>query len=467
MPQNIRKHLVVISIPGLTPAMLGEHTPQLNRLISQGSMQTMGGVFPAVTTTTQASMLTGLQPAQHGIVGNGWYFRELAEVKFWLQPNQLVQGEKIWHRLKQRIPDFTCSQLFWWYNMYAEVDYSLTPRPHYPADGRKVMGLYSEPADLHQQIEARIGTFPFFNFWGPASNIESSRWITSAAIEEFKQHRPQLQLVYLPHLDYNLQRLGPNDPRIAEDIAAIDREAGRLIEAVQSQGAEVMVVSEYGIEAVNQSIALNRILREHGYLRVRNSLTWELLDPGASRAFAVADHQIAHIYIKDPQDIAPVQQLLNSTSGVEQALTREQQAQLHIDHPRSGELIAIAEPGCWFNYYYWLDNDRAPDFARTVDIHRKPGYDPVELFLDPAIRFPKLKIARRLLQKTLGMRMLMDVIPLDSSLIKGSHGRLAQHTDHGPLMIASQAIQRPTSTNAQTINMPDVKSCIEDFFLKT
>ena len=413
-----RKALIVIDIVGLTPSMLGEHTPNLTALANRGFKADLEGVFPAVTTTAQATMLTGLAPNQHGIVGNGWYFRDLAEVKFWLQPNHLVQGEKVWHKLKQKDPQFSCSKLFWWYNMYADVDNAITPRPHYPADGRKILGLYSEPAQLHQHIEAQIGEFPFFNFWGPAADIRSSRWIVDCAITEFKFNRPNLQLVYLPHLDYNLQRLGPEHPAIYKDIIDIDEQAGRLIDFAEQHNADVLVVSEYGICQVEHAVSLNRILRKAGLLRVRESLSWELLDTGASRAFAVADHQIAHIYIKEPRDIPKIKRLLEQVQGIERVLDSEEQSTLAINHARSGELIAIAQPQCWFDYYYWLDDNKAPDFARTVDIHRKPGYDPVELFIDPKLRLPKVRVIKNVLKKKLGMRMLMDVIGLDSSVVK-------------------------------------------------
>ncbi len=429
--------LVVINLVGLTPSMLGEHTPNLNALANDGICAPMAGVFPAVTTTVQASMLTGTSPSEHGIVGNGWYFRDEAEVRFWLQSNHLMQGEKVWHKLKKEMPDFRCSKLFWWYNMYADVNHSITPRPHYPADGRKIMGLYSEPAKLQETIESRIGRFPFFNFWGPKADIQSSRWIVDCAIEEFKINKPDLQLVYLPHLDYNLQRLGPDDPEVYKDIGKIDTEAGRLIAFAREQGADVMVVSEYGITPVTQSVALNQVLRNAGYLRVRESVSWELLDPGASRAFAVADHQVAHVYIKNSEDIRKVKSLIEKIAGVERVLDAESKSDYQINHSRSGELVVIAQPGCWFNYYYWLDEDKAPDFARTVDIHRKPGYDPVELFVDPAIKFPAIKVAKKLASKKLGMRMLMDMIPLDPTLVKGSHGRIENSADEGPVFITS------------------------------
>ncbi|MCL1126901.1 alkaline phosphatase family protein [Shewanella surugensis] len=458
------KRLIVIDIVGLTPSMLGTYTPHLNALIQDGLMVPMQGGFPAVTTTAQATMLTGTTAKQHGIVGNGWYLRDQAEVRFWLQANSLMQGDKIWHSLKQANSDFTCSQLFWWYNMYAGVDNAMTPRPHYPADGRKVMGLYSEPATLQAQIEQQIGAFPFFNFWGPAADIRSSRWIVDCAIAEHKMNQPDLQLVYLPHLDYNLQRLGPDDPAIDEDIAAIDHEAGRLIDFGRSQGAEILVVSEYGVSPVSHSISLNRILRQAGLLAVRNSLTWELLDSGASRAFAVADHQIAHIYIKAPNDILRVKTILEKVPGVERVLDRAAQSDYQINHARSGELIAIAEPDSWFNYYYWFDDDKAPDFARTVDIHRKPGYDPVELFIDPALRFPQWHIAKRLLQKKMGQRMLMDVIPLTPELVKGSHGRLSTNADEGPVIISSSSVLSDLLYQTKTFDITQVNQLISMHF---
>lgn len=438
----VNKQLVVINVVGLTPALIGAHTPHLNRLINNGFISALNGVFPALTTTAQSSMLTGLTPAEHGIVGNGWYDRELAEVMFWKQSNHLVHGEKVWDRLKRQFPDFRCSKLFWWYNMYANVDASITPRPHYPADGRKIIDLYSTPSGLHQQIEAKLGKFPFFNFWGPKSNIESSRWITKAAMLEFEMHQPHLQLVYLPHLDYSLQKLGPASAEIATELMAVDRLVGELMEFYFERGVQLMVVSEYGIDAVDTPVHINRVLREHGYITVRDSLTWELLDPGASRAFAVADHQIAHIYLRDSSDKTAVKQLLKQTPGIEQVLDDDDKKRLHLDHARAGDLIAVAERHAWFSYYYWLDDAKAADFARTVDIHRKPGYDPVELFVDPQLPLPAIKVMWRLLQKALGFRMLMDVIPLDATLVRGSHGRTPVSAHYGPLIIGPSFMAR-------------------------
>ncbi|MEX0865777.1 MAG: nucleotide pyrophosphatase/phosphodiesterase family protein [Pirellulales bacterium] len=435
------KPLVVINVVGLTHEMLGPDTPLLSRLAADGFARPIGGVLPAVTCSAQATLLTGLPPREHGIVGNGWYFRDTAEVRFWLQSNHLVQGERLYDAARLRDPAYTVAKLFWWYNMYAAVDWAMTPRPSYPADGRKLFDSYSTPPELRDTLQAELGKFPLFKFWGPTADIDSSRWIADAALKVMADHDPTLTLVYLPHLDYNLQRLGASDPRIRADVRLIDAEAGRLIDAARRRGAEIAVVSEYAITDVDQPVHLNRVLREAGYLQVRREpLGWETLDAGASRAFAVADHQVAHVYVGRAEDVAAVAELLGRTPGVERVLDRAAQAEFGIDHPRAGELVVVAAPRSWFTYYFWLDDALAPDFAPTVDIHRKPGYDPVELFLDPKLKFPKLKVARRLARKLLGFRYYMDVIGLDASIVRGSHGRPAtpgHEPAESPLLICS------------------------------
>lgn len=435
------KPVVVIDVVGLTPAHLGPHTPHISELADEGFCCPLGTVLPAVTCTAQSTLLTGLLPREHGIVANGWYIRDLAEVVFWKQSNRLVHGERVYEAARRRDPAHTTAKLFWWFNMYAPVQWSITPRPSYPADGRKLFDIYTQPESLRDEIQSHLGVFPLQHFWGPAANIRSTRWIVDAALEVQRRFRPTLMLVYLPHLDYNLQRYGPNFAGLHRDLRLVDAEAGRLITAARERGAEVVVHSEYAITAVSRPVHINRMLRERGLLRVRReTLGWETLDAGASRAFAVADHQVAHVYVADEADVPEVAELLKRLPGVERVLDRRGQAEVGLDHPRSGELVAVAAPDAWFTYYFWLDDALAPDFARTVDIHRKPGYDPVELLFDPALRWPRLRMARRLFQKKLGFRYYMDVIGLDASIIKGSHGRLPeagrQETD-GPVLVCS------------------------------
>ncbi len=428
--------LLVLDVVGLRPRDLA-HAPNLRALGQRGFVAPMRTVFPAVTCTVQATWLTGLPASGHGAVGNGWYFRDLAQVWLWRQSNQLVQGEKVYEAARARDPAFTCAKLFWWWNMYAAVDWSVTPRPEYHADGLKKPGLYSEPQGLQAELQRELGPFPLFQFWGPGAGIASTRWIADAALRVMERHDPALQLVYLPHLDYDHQRWGPDDPRSVAAVGELDREAGRLIDAALAKGARVLALSEYGIERVERPVFLNRLLHERGLLRVQETSHGQLLDCGACRAFAVADHQAAHVYVRDASDVTAVAALLRGVPGVARVLDRTAQGELGIDHERSGELVCVAEPGCWFAYHYWLDEARRPDFAPTVDIHRKPGYDPAELFVDPAIRLPKLKVARVLARKLLGFRYLMDVIPTDPSMVRGSHGRLYDDDDDGPVVIGS------------------------------
>jgi predicted AlkP superfamily pyrophosphatase or phosphodiesterase len=438
------RRAAVINVVGLTESLLGPATPRINAFLKKGAKANISSVVPAVTCTAQSTYLTGAMPSDHGIVANGWYNREQAEVQFWKQSNHLVHGRKIWEDLRQTSPGFTCAKLFWWYNMYSSADWSITPRPMYPADGRKVFDIYTGPMELREEIKKDLGEFPFPTFWGPAAGVKSpqggpdaaSRWIAESAKWIENRHQPTLSLVYLPHLDYNLQRLGPAHQAIARDLQAIDAIVGDLIGFFHDREVSVLILSEYGITPVDTPIHLNREFRKQGWITIKDELGLELLDCGASRAFAVADHQVAHVYLRDRSMEKLVRAVVETQPGVARVLGGPEKAEIGLDHPRAGDLVVLANENAWFTYYYWLDDSRAPDFARCVDIHRKPGYDPVELFLDPTLKFPKLKIASRLLKKKLGFRMLMDLIPLDAALVKGSHGICPASPKDYPLIIA-------------------------------
>ena len=437
------KRLAVLNVVGLTEGLLGEHTPEMSRFRQRGSLTHIRPTLPAVTCTAQSTYLTGKSPSEHGIVANGWYHRELAETHFWKQSNHVVGGTKIWDDLRRQIPGFTCAKLFWWYNMYASVDYSITPRPMYPADGRKFFDIYSWPYSIREEIKRDLGEFPFPTFWGPAAGVSTpqgepeaaSEWIANSARWIENKFSPTLSLVYLPHLDYNLQRLGPLHSEIPKDLKRIDDIVGGLIRFYEERGVDVLLLSEYGITPVDTPIHLNRVFRSKGWITAKEELGLELLDYGASRVFAVADHQVAHVYVKEPALVQSVLELLQTQPGISEVLDAEAQGQRGLRHSRSGDLLVIAKENAWFTYYFWMDDAKAPDFARCVDIHRKPGYDPVELFLDPAQPAVRLKILFRLLQKKLGFRMLMDVIPLDATLVKGSHGCVPANKEDYPVLI--------------------------------
>jgi predicted AlkP superfamily pyrophosphatase or phosphodiesterase len=430
------KPLVVLDVVGMTPRLLA-HMPNLARLAERGWQAELGTVLPAVTCSVQSTLLTGLTPAQHGVVGNGWYFRELGEIHLWRQHNKLVHGEKLWESARAAQPGYRAANVCWWYAMGASTDYLVTPRPIYYADGRKSPDCYTRPPSLRDELTAELGPFPLFQYWGPTAAIQSSRWIVAAARRVLRVEHPDLLLVYVPHLDYDLQRFGPDSPQAFEAARAVDAEIAPLLADAEAAGATVVALSEYGITDVARPVDINRVLRAEGLLEVYTQDGMEYLDPWASRAFAVADHQVAHVYVGDDADIAKTRDALAALPGVDEVLGRAEQARYGIDHPRAGELVVVAEPDSWFTYYYWLDDARAPDFARGVEIHRKPGYDPAELFFDPADRLVKAKAGLTLARKKLGLRYTMDVVPLDPRWVKGSHGRLPDSPADGPVLLCS------------------------------
>ncbi len=429
--------LAVIDIVGLTPDLL-EHLPRLRAFAERGQVTPVAPMLPAVTCSVQATYLTGEWPSTHGIVGNGWFFKDEREIKFWRQSNHLIQSPKLWDTLRAHDPSATVANIGWWYNMYSSADYTVTPRPMYPADGRKLPDCYTQPQELRDELQAKLGTFPLFSYWGPNANITSSAWLAEAAKHIDERYEPTLNLVYLPHLDYGLQQHGPDAAALAKQFAEIDGVAGDLIDHYERRGVQVMVVSEYGIERAWRPVHINRALREAGLISVRREVGRELLDAGASAAFAVADHQVAHVYVNASERLEEVRALLHALPGVAEVLESESRAQHHLNHERAGDFVVVAERGAWFTYYYWLDDAVAPDYARTVDIHRKPGYDPVELFMDPHSP-AKLNAALALVKKKLGFRYLLNVIGFDAALVRGTHGRVGEDPAAGPLLITSRS----------------------------
>ncbi|MDB4955899.1 MAG: type phosphodiesterase/nucleotide pyrophosphatase [Myxococcales bacterium] len=440
--------VVVIDIVGLTPALLA-HMPRVAAVARGGFRAELGTVLPAVTCSVQSTFLTGKLPTDHGVVGNGWYFRELSEIWLWRQSNRLVEGEKLWDAAR-RVLDrpVTCANLFWWFAMGSSVDVTVTPRPVYFADGRKAPGIYAHPASVGTDLVKHLGEFPLFDFWGPRAGLPSSAWIASAARRVFDAQRPDLTLVYLPHLDYDLQRHGPNSPQARAAAVAIDNVAGELIDHLRNAGATIVVLSEYGITEVTTPVHVNRRLREAGLLETVWNDAGELLDTFASRAFAVSDHQVAHVYVNDPTALDATRAALASLPGVAEILEGESRRSAGLDHERAGDLVLIANAEAWFTYYYWLDDARAPDFAPTVEIHRKPGYDPAELLF--ADGKAKARAALRLAQKALGFRYVMDVIPIEGDRVRGSHGRLPASPNDGPVLLCNDsrfAVDRLAATD--------------------
>jgi predicted AlkP superfamily pyrophosphatase or phosphodiesterase len=428
--------LVLIDAVGLTPRALA-HMPRLRSLADDGFQARLDPVLPAVTCSVQSSLLTGLTPTDHGIVGNGWYFRDLGEVFLWRQHNKLVQGEKVWETARRSKPDFRVANVCWWYAMGATTDFTVTPRPIYHADGRKSPDCYTDPPELHDRLTGAFGEFPLFTYWGPTASITSSRWIADAAAKLLREESLDLLMVYLPHLDYDHQRFGPGAPESAAAARELDAVAGDMVDVARGRGDTVVVLSEYGITDARRPVDVNRALRRAGLLSVYTQAGMEYLDPWTSRAFAVADHQVAHVYVRDPADVPAARSALDGLPGIDLVLEGDDRTAAGLGHERAGELVLVADPDAWFTYYYWLDDERAPDFARQVEIHRKPGYDPAELFMDPEDKLVKARAGAALVRKKIGMRYVMSVVPLDPSPVRGTHGRLPASAEDAPVLLCS------------------------------
>lgn len=401
------KNIIVINVVGLEHKHLNSDlTPNISALAEKGESAKMEPVFPSVTCTVQASILSGRYPSEHGIIANGLYDRSSHSVSFWEQPSALVQKERVWDTLKNKSPSVKTAVLFWQNTMFVNSDIVITPRPLHMGDGSMIQWCYSKPVGYYEEASRTIGEFNLATYWGPMASHRSSEWIGKAAEYTLEKSRPNLMFVYIPHVDYSAQRFGPNSNQARDDLKKADSIVGDIVEKTSKLGTsdetEFMVISEYAFNDVSGAVPLNVKLREAGLLDIRTIGGKEYIDFELSRAFAMVDHQVAHIYIKDGF-ADKTQKVLEDLPEVEKVLTKKEQKGLKIDNERSGELIAISTKDKWFSYYWWDETQKAPPFAGTVDIHRKPGYDPLELFYDRE----------------------KNSIPFDTNMIKGSHGRPA------------------------------------------
>jgi predicted AlkP superfamily pyrophosphatase or phosphodiesterase len=447
--------LILINAVGLTRRLLS-FAPCLSRLAAAGWIRSLDEVIPAVTCTAQVSMLTGKLPREHGIVGNGWLFRDTREIRFWHQSSALIESETIDQAVRrvaiERGFPFRVAKLFWWFNQGSAAEISVTPKPHYGADGNKVFGIAGSPDGICESLEQSLGKFPFHTFWGPKAGLPCTDWIARCTAQILIREHPELTLVYLPHLDYDPQRYGPAGCDMPRLVRELDDACGSILDAAAAAGARVWVVSEYSHADVTRPILLNRTLREAGLLTVRPGPFGEVLDTFRSRAFAVCDHQLAHIYVDQIDDLSAgrVRELIRAVPGVARVYAGSERSEIGLDHPRAGDLVALSHADSWFAYPYWLDDRLAPDFARTVDIHRKPGYDPCELFFDPARFWPEGRAIFQLARKKLGFRALFDVVPLEATLVRGSHGLPAAQLDAKPILIGDGPAPRGSDTIAMT-----------------
>ncbi len=433
-------HLIFLSVPGLRPRDIdAANTPTLYSWANRGGMAEITPTFPCVTSSVQASMLTGTPPAQHGIIANGFYYRDRREVEMWTGWNNLIEAPQIWDALRAK---GLTSAVWHAQNIKgAAADFIVTPAPIHEPDGTTKLWCYSKPEGLYQQLLDEFGHFPLQHYWGPLSNIESTRWILRGAAWLVEKHAPNFHWIYIPHLDYAMQKFGPNSPQSTAALAELDRELAAFADRVAASriggDAVFLVAGEYAMTDVTGVVYPNRVLREAGLLAVEErdsslpplqggtkgghgslSTAAEFIDYSRSAAFALVDHQFAHVYIaKSPnhQIATSIADLFRRIAGIAGVYAGDERAQVGMTHQRCGDIVLVCDDAHWLAYYWWLDDANAPPFARTVDIHNKPGYDPVELFFDP---------------KTRG-------IPLDASLVRGSHGVPATAAHHRTALICS------------------------------
>jgi len=413
------EHVVFLSVAGLrSQDVSAAVTPTLDRWAGGGAMAELVPTFPCVTSCVQATFWTGRPPGKHGVIANGFYQRDRREVEFWVGRSDVIAGEQIWDTLGRAGAGRTSAVWHAQNIKGCSADFIVTPAPIHEPDGTTKLWCYSKPDTLYHELLDALGHFPLQHYWGPLSNIESTRWILTAAAWLHERHTPNFHWIYIPHLDYAAQKFGPNSPQASVALGELDAELAGFEARLSAAGgtAPVFVVAgEYALTDVSGVVYPNRALREAGLLAVRAQGGAEFVDLERCDAFAMVDHQLAHVYVSDASRCTRVASLLAALPGVARVYAGPDRQAVGMDHPRAGDIVAIAEESHWFAYYWWVDDAKAPAFTRTVDIHQKPGYDPVELFFDPATKS----------------------IPLDAGLVKGSHGVPATAGHHRTALICS------------------------------
>lgn len=410
--------------------------PRLSALMSKGATAPLSPGFPCVTCPVQANMTTGVGPERHGVIANGFFYRDQGEVEMWTAWNECIHAPQLWQMLKEHDPNLTSAVWFPLHSKGAKADFICTPAPIHNPDGSESLWCYTVPTELYGELRDAIGHFPLMNFWGPMANIKSTAWIVDSAVIGAQKFRPRFSYIYLPHLDYAAQKFGPDSPQAHSALGDLDACIGKLIDGYTEAGITDVLwlaASEYVITPVNAVAYPNRILRQAGHLSIHEDNGLEYLVPGESSAWALVDHQLAHVFVRNQADVAPVAALLQSDPLVEEVLVGEERARYGLEHERSGEIVLISKPNAWFAYYWWLDDAKAPSFARTVDIHRKPGYDPVEMFIE----------------------MPAKTIPLDATLVQGSHGYPNNDGSRSGVLLSSDATGIPT-TGVKDTDIADI-----------
>jgi len=412
-------HVILLSIPGLRKQDLAL-MPTLARLASAGDQTNFVPSFPCVTCPVQANMTTGKLPSEHGVVANGFYWRDKQEVEMWTAWNECILQPQIWDILHEHDPSLTSAVWFPLHSKGCGADWICTPAPIHNPDGSESLWCYTKPTEMYGALRDQLGHFPLQHFWGPLANIKSSAWICESAVVAAREYRPNFFYIYLPHLDYAAQKAGPDSDAARRALGELDGVLARLVAAMEEAYGTAkplwIVASEYAIVPVNHVVYPNRVLREAGLLAVRDENNCEHLDFKNSRAWALVDHQFSHVFVANASDVERVAALFQGCEGIAEVLVGADRDKYDLNHERAGEVILISTPNSWQAYYWWLSDARAPGFARTVDIHRKPGYDPVEMHFDMATKS----------------------IPLDATLVKGSHGAPPHDESQRGVILASE-----------------------------
>lgn len=368
------------------------------------TFKSMDSVFPAVTCVAQATFRTGALPSAHGMIANGVYHERLKKILFWEQAASLVAGPRIWDEFRAR--GGKVGLLFWQQSLGESADLIVSPRPIHKHNGGMIQDVYTQPRGLYERICERVGRpFNLMHYWGPLASRKSSEWIVDAvcAVMDMPDIAPDLLLTYLPHLDYDLQRHGPNHSKATRALSRLEGYMETLYDQAQAHGYDVLFVGDYAMQEVDQgALFLNGALRNADLFLTQTVKGMAYPDLFASKAFAMADHEVAHVYVPDSSALERTRAVVSDIEGVAEVLDRDAQRARGIDHPNSGDYVVVAADGYWFAYPWWTDRGEAPDFASHVDIHNKPGFDPCELFFG----WPPGRVG------------------VDTFRVKGSHGRI-------------------------------------------
>jgi len=391
------KKLLIIQV-----AALGADLVQKHGGVQGGGYSSVRTVFPAVTCPVQASFRTASLPSVHGMTANGVYIPSLRKVLFWEQAASLVAGPRIWSNF--RSSGGTVGMYFWQQSLGESVDSVLSPAPIHKHSGGMIQSCFCEPRDLYQRIRARVGRdFNLMHYWGPLASFRSTEWIVASleALLEDSQ-APDLVFAYLPHLDYGLQKFGPEHEKTGPEVLRTLGYVDRLERTAAMKNYEVLVFGDYAMEQVTgPAIFPNRALARAGLFRTRTVKGMLYPDFFTSKAFAMVDHQVAHVYAVDDDSAARAREVLSELDGLDRIMDVEAQKERGVAHPNSGALVLEAARGRWFAYPWFHDKSEAPDFASHVDIHNKPGFDPCELFFG----WPPLSVS------------------MDTGRVRGTHGR--------------------------------------------